>query len=250
MAEAEESVIRISDPQASYLARKSEIDAAVARVLASSQHILGPEVESFEAKFAAYIGAAYGIGVNSGTDALSLALRSLEIGPGDEVITASHTSVATVAAICMAGATPQLVDVDPDWWTIDPDAVEAAVSPRTRAVIAVHLYGQPADMGALTDICSRNSLALIEDCAQAHGATWYGRRVGNIGTIGCFSFYPTKNLGAVGDAGMAVTNDPTLASRLRMLRQYGWDRPQHSVMRGVNSRLDPLQAAILSVKLS
>jgi dTDP-4-amino-4,6-dideoxygalactose transaminase len=245
----QDDIIHTADPRASYLSLKTEIDAAIGDVLAQPNYILGPVVERFETAFADYCDVAHGIGVNSGTDAIHLSLRGLGIGRGDEVITVSHTSVATVAAIVMAGATPVLVEVDPEYWTIDPAAVMAAATPRTRAVVAVHIYGQPADLTSLGQICDRLGLALIEDCAQAHGATWGGKKAGSFGIASCFSFYPTKNLGSIGDGGMILTGDPALAARLRMLRQYGWDRPQNSIVPGWNSRLGPLQAAVLEVKL-
>jgi dTDP-4-amino-4,6-dideoxygalactose transaminase len=244
-----DDMIHTANPRASYLSHKAEIDAALAEVLAQPNYILGPIVESFESAFANYCDVRHGIGVNSGTDALHLALRGLGIGEGDEVITVSHTSVATVAAIEMSGARPVLVEADHEYWTIDPAAVAAAVGPRTKAVIGVHLYGQPADLAGLIEVCDRRALALMEDCAQSHGATWQGRKTGSFGIVSCFSFYPSKNLGTIGDGGMILTNDPALAARLRMLRQYGWDHPQNSVMPGWNSRLGPLQAAILQVKL-
>jgi dTDP-4-amino-4,6-dideoxygalactose transaminase len=243
------SPLLTSDPRAGYLALRREIDAAIRDVLEGPAYILGEAVARFERDFAAYNGARFGIGVNNGTDALHLALRALGIGAGDEVITVAHTAVATVAAIDMAGATPVLADVDPRTRTIDPKAVEALITPRTKAIIAVHLYGHPADLDALQSICAEHGLRFIEDCAQAHAAEWKGRKVGSFGHAAAFSFYPTKNLGAIGDAGMVLTNDEQVADRLRLLRQYGWRTPQHSELRGWNSRLDPLQAAILSVKL-
>ena len=243
-------VIQTANPRASYLALRDEINVALQSILDGTDYILGPAVEGFERSFAAYTGVGHGIGVNNGTDALHLALRGLGIGPGDQVITVSHTAVATVAAIEMSGAAPVLVDIEPRWRTIDPAAVEHAIGPGTRAVIAVHLYGQPADLGALTALCSRRGIALVEDCAQAHGARWNDRMVGSLGDIATFSFYPTKNLGAVGDAGMILTNNPAIAERIRLLRQYGWATPQHSLIPGWNSRLDPLQAAVLQVKLN
>jgi dTDP-4-amino-4,6-dideoxygalactose transaminase len=249
MTTAFESPIFTANPRAGYFALRQEIDAAIADVLAQPHHILGPVVERFEETFARFVGVAHGVGVNSGTDALHLALRGLGVGPGDDVVTASHTSVATVAAIEMSGATPVLVDVEPRWRTIDPAAVEQALGPRTKAVIAVHLYGLSANLDGLQSLCARHGLLLIEDCAQAHGARWRGKIVGAFGVAACFSFYPTKNLGAVGDGGMVVTADPILAERVRSLRQYGWDRPQHSIVPGWNSRLGPLQAAILQAKL-
>lgn len=238
-----------SAPRAAYRALRAEIDAAMREVLDGPGYILGEPVERFERAFAAFCGAGQGIGVNNGTDALHLALRALGVGPGHEVITVSHTAVATVAAVRMAGATPVLADVDPRSRTISPQAAEALVSPRTKAVIAVHLYGHPADLDSLQALCARHGLHLIEDCAQAHAAAWKGRRVGGFGKAAAFSFYPTKNLGAIGDGGMVLTSDAQLADRLRLLRQYGWRTPQRSEIEGWNSRLDTLQAAILSVKL-
>lgn len=242
-------MIPIANPLAGYLASRAEIDEAVRRVLASGRYILGPEVEAFEAEFAAYIGVRFAVGVASGTDALVLALRAAGIGPGDEVVTVSHTAVATVAAIELAGATPVLVDIEPDHYTLDPARLEAAISPRTKAVIPVHLYGQPADLEPILEVSRRHGLRVIEDCAQAHGAAYRGRRVGAWGDLGCFSFYPTKNLGAFGDGGMVVTDDPELAGRLRLLREYGWSERYVSSLPGLNSRLDELQAAVLRVKL-
>jgi dTDP-4-amino-4,6-dideoxygalactose transaminase len=244
-----DEVIQTADPRAAYFALKAEIDAAITDTLAQPHYSLGPIVERFEAAFARYCGVRHGVGVNSGTDAIHLALRGLGIGQDDEVITVSHTSVATVAAIEMSGARPVLVEVDRLFWTIDPGAVIAAITPRTKAVVAVHLYGQSVDIARLADICTQYRLALIEDCAQAHGAFWDGKPLGSFGVASCFSFYPSKNLGTIGDAGMILTNESALAEKLRMLRQYGWDRPQNSVMPGWNSRLGPLQAAILRVKL-
>jgi dTDP-4-amino-4,6-dideoxygalactose transaminase len=241
--------IPLVDLAADYLLAKEEIDEAVSRVLAGGWYILGREVAAFEEEFAAYCGVAHAVGVASGTDAVLLALRALDIGPGDEVITVAHTAVATVAAVALAGARPVLVDVDPADGTMDPAKVEALVTPRTRAILPVHLYGQPAALAPLLDIAGRHSLFLVEDCAQAHGARYRGRPVGGWGHIASFSFYPTKNLGALGDGGAVVTDDPTLAERLRLLRQYGWRERYVSEIAGYNSRLDELQAAVLRVKL-
>lgn len=241
--------IPLADPRASYIAHRTEIDEALSVVFNGPTYILGDVVEGFEREFAQFIGVAHGVGVNNGTDAIHLALRALGIGPGDEVVTASHTAVATVAAIRMCGAEPVLADVTADTYTISPDRVRELITDRTKAVIAVHLYGHPADLGALQLICLEFSLKLIEDCAQAHAAELHGRRLGSWGDVSTFSFYPTKNLGAIGDAGMVLTNDPDLAARVRALRQYGWESPQYSLVEGWNSRLDPLQAAVLSVKL-
>lgn len=214
-------------------------------------YVLGHEVQAFEEEFAAYLGAAQAVGVGNGTDALALALRACAIGGGeeDEVITTAHTAVATVAAIEMAGARPVLVDIEPRTFTLDPQRVVEAITPRTKAIVAVHLYGQPADLDALQEIAATRHLQLIEDCAQAHGATWRGQRVGTFGAAAAFSFYPTKNLGAIGDGGAVVTNSATLAAQVRRLREYGWERRYVSSVPGVNSRLDELQAAILRVKL-
>lgn len=242
-------VVPLADPQANYLASQAEIDTAIRAVLEGSTYILGDHVDRFEKDLAAYVGVAHGVGVNNGTDALHLAIRSLGIGVGDEVVTVSHTAVATVAAIRMSGATPVLADVDLTTYTIDPEAVRALIGPRTKAVIAVHLYGSPAEMEPLMSLCREHGIRLIEDCAQAHGARYQGHMVGSMGDLSTFSFYPTKNLGAIGDGGMVLCNDDGIAKRLRLLRQYGWDTPQHSLIEGWNSRLDPLQAAILGVKL-
>ncbi len=242
-------VILCSNPKAQYLAHKDEIDAAVHRVFDRGSYVLGEEVRAFEHEFAAYCGAAHAIGVNSGTDALIFALRALGIGPGDEVITVSHTAVATVAAIAAAGARPVLVDIDPDSYTIDPMAAERAIGPATKAIVPVHLYGLPADMDAIMRLAAAHELKVVEDCAQATGARHMGRRVGTIGNVGCFSFYPTKNLGAIGDGGAVITNDGHLAERVRRLRQYGWDDARISQEDGLNSRLDEIQAAVLRVKL-
>ncbi|MBM4196672.1 MAG: DegT/DnrJ/EryC1/StrS family aminotransferase [Gammaproteobacteria bacterium] len=243
-------MIHTADPRAGYLALKTEIDAAIARVLEGGQYILGETVERFEREFAAWLGVPQAVGVGNGTDALHLALRALDIGAGDEVIVPSLTAVATVAAVEMAGAEPVLADVDPVWRTLDPAQVAGMASPRTRAVIAVHLYGQPADLDTLGRYARASGAVLIEDCAQAHGARWRGSHVGTVGAAAAFSFYPTKNLGALGDGGLVATADAGLAERLRALRQYGWREPQRSSEPGWNSRLDALQAAVLSVRLA
>jgi dTDP-4-amino-4,6-dideoxygalactose transaminase len=249
MTAPSDDVIHTSSPLAGYQALKTEIDAAIQAVLNQPAHVLAPVVGRFERQFAAFIGVTHGIGVNNGTDALHLSLRALGIGRGDEVITVSHTSVATVAAIEMSGADAVLVDIELPWCTIDPHAAEAAITQRTRAIIAVHLYGQPANLTRLRDIADRNGIALIEDCAQSHGATWNARMTGSWGEASCFSFYPSKNLGTVGDGGMVLTHDAGLASRISSLRQYGWSAPQMSALPGWNSRLGSLEAAILEVKL-
>lgn len=238
-----------ASPLAQYRAHRGPIQAAITRVLENGSYILGEEVKSFERAFADYCGAAHAVGVGSGTDALILALKALGVGPGDEVITVSHTAVATVAAVLACGAVPVLVDVDPAHYTIDPARIEAAITPRGKAIVAVHIYGHPADMDAITAIGRRRRLQVVEDCAQAVGARYRRRRVGSLGDIACFSFYPTKNLGAIGDGGMVITGNADLASWVRRLRQYGWDETRKTHEIGVNSRLDPLQAAILSAKL-
>ncbi len=237
------------DLRAQYRSIRREIDRAVGRVLESGMFILGEEVAAFEGEFAAYCGAARAVGVNSGTAALQLALLACGVGRGDEVITASFTSVATVAAVELTGARPVLVDIDPRRYSLDPEKVAAAVTSRTRAIVPVHLYGFPADLAPLQEIARRVHLFLVEDCAQAHGAVYRGRKVGSWGEAAAFSFYPTKNLGAYGDGGAVVTQDPDLAKRVRLLRQYGWEERQVSQVKGLNSRLDDLQAAVLRVKL-
>jgi dTDP-4-amino-4,6-dideoxygalactose transaminase len=243
-------MILCSNPAFQYLSYKEDIDAAIKRVLESGWYILGKEVKSFEQEFAKYIGADFAKGVASGTDAIMLALKALGIGTGDEVITVSQTAVATVAAIEMTGAKSVLLDIEEDFYTLDAAKIEAAITPQTKAIIAVHLYGQPADLDEILKIASRHNLPVIEDCAQAHGAMYKNKPVGSIGKLGCFSFYPTKNLGAIGDGGMVVTNDADLAAKIEQLRQYGWKERYISEFAGVNSRLDELQAAILRVKLA
>jgi dTDP-4-amino-4,6-dideoxygalactose transaminase len=242
-----------TDPRAGYLERKEAIDAAIARVLASGQYILGSEVEAFEAEFAAWLGVGHAVGVGSGTDALELALRACGIGPGDLVFTVSHTAVATVAAIERAGAVPVLVDIEPGGFTMDPGALEAALqrSPKGRpaAILPVHLYGEAADLGPIINLARRHGMRVIEDCAQSHGAVYRGRATGSIGGIACFSFYPTKNLGALGDAGMTATDDTDLAVALREIREYGWRDRYVSARIGINTRLDPLQAGVLRARL-
>ena len=238
-----------SFPKAQYQAYKAEIDAAIARVLDSGIYILGSEVKAFEEEFAATIGTRHAIGVANGTDALTLALMALDIGAGDEVITVSHTAVATAAAITRTGARPVFVDIEADFLTLDPACLEAAITEKTKAVVAVHLYGQAADLDAIKAIAGDHGIPVIEDCAQAAGATYGAATVGSLGDIGCFSFFPTKNLGAIGDGGAVLTNDDALGERLAGLRQYGWQDDRISHVAGMNSRLDELQAAILRVKL-
>jgi len=246
--------VQPADPRGNYSAHRHEILAAIEGALERGAYILGPEVKAFEGEFAAYLGVREAVGVASGTDALHVALRALGIGPGDSVVTVSHTAVATVAAIEMAGATPVLVDVDEARMTMSAAGLQSALESlasrhRFRAVIPVHLYGLPADMGAILPVARRYGLAVLEDCAQAHGAEIDGKKAGSFGDIAAFSFYPTKNLGAIGDGGAIVTGDPALAARVRELREYGWRERYVSREAGVNSRLDELQAAVLRVKL-
>ena len=242
-----------TDPHAAYLACQPELDAAIHRVLERGRYILGEEVQAFEAEFAAYLGAQHAIGVASGTDALHLALRACGVGAGAEVITVAHTAVATVAAIAQAGATPVLVDVDPHTFTLAPAALAGALTPRTRAIVPVHLYGQPADMTVLLACARAHHLLVIEDCAQAHGAeclfgaAW--QKVGTLGDAAAFSFYPTKNLAAFGDGGCVLTNQGAVAEQVRLLREYGWRERYVSSVPGWNSRLDEIQAAVLRVQL-
>lgn len=228
---------------------KPEIDTAIERVLQRGWFILGPECEAFETEFADYIGVPYAVGCNSGTDAIELAFRALGIGEGDEVITAPLTAAFGVFAITAAGATPVFVDINPRTYNLDANRVEAAITSRTRAIMPVHLYGQPADMGTLLEIAEQYDLRIVEDCAQAHGATYRGQRVGSLGDVAAFSFYPTKNLGAYGDGGMVVTSSQAVAERLKMLRNGGQRTRYAHEIYGINSRLDEMQAAILSVKL-
>lgn len=237
------------DLAAQYRMLKREIDGAILDVLASGHYVQGDAVEAFEREFAAFSGARYGVGVNSGTSALHLALLAAGVGPGDEVITVPLTFVATVAAIGYTGARPVLVDIEPRSFTMDPAQLEPAIGPRTKAIVPVHLYGQPAEMDAITAIARRHGLVVVEDAAQAHGALFRGRRAGSIGDLACFSFYPSKNLGACGEAGMVLTGSVGYAETLRALRDHGQDRKYHHVRRGFNYRLDALQAAILRVKL-
>jgi dTDP-4-amino-4,6-dideoxygalactose transaminase len=228
---------------------RDELDTALARVLDSGWFVLGGEGKAFEQELAAACGATHAVGVGSGTDAIELALRALGIGPGDEVVTQANTCVPTVAAIERAGATPVLCDVEAAAGTMDPESLRQALGARTRAVIPVHLYGQCADVSAIANVCSDVGVVVVEDCAQAIGAELRGKPAGTMGKLGCFSFYPTKNLGALGDAGAVVTDDAELAERLRLVRQYGQtDRYRH-VTEGVNSRLDELQAAVLRARL-
>ena len=239
-----------TDPHASYLAHKGEIDRAISAVLDRGRYILGPEVEAFEREFAVYLGVKHIIGVGSGTDALRLALESAGVRAGDTVATVSHTAVATVAAIELAGAIPVLVDIDPATFTIDCSRLEGVLrARRVSAIVPVHLYGHPANMPAIVELARRYQTTVIEDCAQSHGAFVDGRKTGSFGAAAAFSFYPTKNLGALGDGGAIGTNDSGIAERARLLREYGWTPRYVSQIPGMNTRLDELQAAILRVKL-
>ena len=242
-------MIPFVDLKAQYQSIKTEVNQAIQGVLESCQFTLGSEVAKFEEEFAAYCGAKLGIGVNSGTSALHLALLAADIGPGDEVITVPFTFVATVSAIHYAGATPVFVDVDPKTFNMDPAAVEAAITPRTRAILPVHLHGQTAEMEPILAIARKHGLLVIEDAAQAHGAEYRGQRAGSLGDMACFSFYPGKNLGAYGEGGMVVTDNPDYARKIRMLRDWGAEKRYHHELKGYNYRLEGIQGAVLRVKL-
>ncbi|HTI87736.1 MAG TPA: DegT/DnrJ/EryC1/StrS family aminotransferase [Alphaproteobacteria bacterium] len=256
------ATIRIpqTDPKAGVLAQRTEIDAAIARAIDGGRYILGDEVASFEREFAAFAKASHGVSVANGTDALEVSLRAMGLPPGSGVVTVSHTAVATVAAIERAGLTPVLADIDAETYTMAPEALRRAVSgdvrggagarPVIRVAIPVHLYGQMAAMTEIGEIARSESLRMIEDCAQAHGAALGGKPVGSFGDAAAYSFYPTKNLGAIGDGGFITTNDASLAERIKMVREYGWKSRYVSDITGLNSRLDELQAAILRVKLT
>lgn len=237
------------DLQAQYRSIKDEVDTAVLGVMSRGDFILGRAVTEFEEAFAEYCEAEYAVGVDSGYSALELALLAYDIGPGDEVITAANTFIATTLAISNGGAKPVLVDIDPDTYNIDPEQIEAAITPATRAIMPVHLYGQPADMDPIMEIARRHNLLVIEDAAQAAGACYKRRRIGGIGHAAGFSFYPGKNLGAYGDAGAVVTNDPAVADKVRLLRNIGQRVKYHHDVKGFNHRLDTMQAAVLQVKL-
>ena len=237
------------DPRPEYRAHKAELDAAVLGVLERGWYIQGEEHRAFEAEFAEFCGARHGIGVASGTDALRIALWALGVGPGDEVVTVANAGVYTAAVVREVGARPVFVDVDPATRTLAPNLVEAALTPRTRVVMPVDLYGHPADLDAMLEVVRPRGIKLLEDCAQAHGARYKGKPVGSLADVAAFSFYPTKNLGAYGDGGLIATSDDELADRARLLRSYGWRRRYLSEIHGTNSRLDEIQAAILRVKL-
>lgn len=241
--------ISFLDMSRQFAAMREEVDAAMARVFSRAWFILGEELEAFEKEFAAYLGAQHGAGVGSGTEALHLALLACGVEPGDEVITVPNTAVPTISAISFANAIPMLVDIDPVTYTMDVTKVEAAITPRTKVLMPVHLYGQSADMAPLLEIARRHNLCVIEDACQAHGATYGSAKAGTLGDAGCFSFYPSKNLGAYGDGGFVCTNNPEIAERLRLLRNYGQTRRYYHATKGFNSRLDELQAAVLRAKL-
>ena len=241
--------VPLIDLGAQYRTIQQEIDQAVAQVLQQGQFVLGPQVSAFEQEAAAYLGTDYAVGVASGTDALVLALRALGIGPGDEVIVPAYTFFATAEAVLLIGALPVYVDIDADTYCLDVRHVAQRITARTRAIIPVHLYGHPADMTPLLELARAHKLKVIEDNAQAFGAEYNGRKTGGLGDVGCLSFFPSKNLGAYGDAGMLVTNDPDVAERVRMLRTHGWRKKYYPELVGYNSRLDELQAAVLRVKL-
>lgn len=243
-------MIPLLDLKAQYRQIKPEVDAAIMRVIESTQFVLGPDVAAFEDRFAAYCNVEHCRAVNSGTSALHLALLAAGIGAGDEVITVSMTFVATTAAILYSGARPVFVDVDPVTWTMDPALIEAAITPRTKAILPVHLHGLMADMDPIMEIARRHGLVVIEDAAQAHGAEYKGRRAGSIGDLGCFSFYPGKNLGAYGEGGAVVTNQPDLARRLSLLRDWGQESKYNHVVAGFNYRMDGIQGAVLNVKMN
>jgi len=242
-------MIPFVDLKTQYLGIKDEVDAAIRGILETCQFTLGAEVAAFEREFAAFQQAAHGIGVNTGTSALHLSLLAAEIGKGDEVITVPFTFMATASAIDYTGAKPVFVDIDPVTFNMDPDAIEAAITPRTRAIVPVHLYGQPADMDPIMAVARKHKLLVIEDACQAHAAEYKGRRVGSIGDLGCFSFYPGKNLGAYGEGGMVVTNNAEYARKVRMLRDWGAEKKYHHVLKGYNYRLEGIQGAVLRVKL-
>jgi dTDP-4-amino-4,6-dideoxygalactose transaminase len=242
-------VIPFLDLQAQYRHIKPEIDAAITRVIDSAQFVLGPEVAAFEERFADYCKTRYCVALNSGTSALHLALLAAGVGPGDEVITVSMTFVATTAAILYCGAKPVFIDIDHDTWTMNPNLVETVVTPRTKAILPVHLHGLMADMDPIMEVARRYGLVVIEDAAQSHGADYKGRSAGSIGEIGCFSFYPGKNLGAYGEGGAAVTNDPELARRMTLLRDWGQESKYYHILPGYNYRMDAIQGAVLNVKM-
>ena len=242
--------IPFGDLKRQYIAHQSEIDQAIQTVLNSGWFVLGEQGRTFEAAFAHYCGAKHGVGVGSGTDAIHLGLRACGIQKGDEVITVANTATPTASGISLAGATPIFVDIDPHTYTLDPQKIEPALTPRTKAIVPVHLYGQAANMEAILSIAQKHHLSVIEDCAQAHGTLYGHQKVGTLGDVGCFSFYPSKNLGALGDAGLVITNQDRIAHQLQLLRNYGSVTRDVHEIEGANSRLDEMQAAILNTKLT
>lgn len=242
-------MIPFLDLKRQYTSIKPEIDDAIQRVIERQQFVLGDEGRLFEQEFSRYCGVKFGVGVASGTDAIHLGLRALGISSGDEVITAPNTAVPTVSAILSVGARPVFVDIDEKFYTLDPSKVEDAITSKTKAIIPVHLYGHPCDMDHILEIANKHNLKVVEDCAQAHGSLYKGKKVGSLGDIGCFSFYPSKNLGAYGDAGMVVTNIKEVAEKLKLLCNYGLTKRYDYILKGFNSRLDEIQAAVLRVKL-
>jgi dTDP-4-amino-4,6-dideoxygalactose transaminase len=243
-------MIPFVDLRAQYLSLKDDIDRAVLNVFDTTQFVLGTDVKAFEQLFATYTATGDAIGVNSGTSALHLALLAAGVGRGDEVITTPFTFIATVSAIDYCGATPVFVDIDPATHTIDPAAIEAVITPRTKAILPVHLHGRPADMDPIMAVAAAHGLMVVEDAAQAHGAEYKGRRIGSIGHLGCFSFYPGKNLGAYGEGGAVTTNDPALAKTIRTLRDWGAEKRYHHDLKGFNYRLEGVQGAVLTVKMA
>jgi dTDP-4-amino-4,6-dideoxygalactose transaminase len=237
------------DLKRQYQAVKADIDEAVRRVVESGYYVGGPEVRAFEEEWARYCGTAHCVALANGTDSLNLSLRALDIGPGDEVVTVAFTLSATLDAIVATGARPVLVDVDPETYTMDSRLLERAISPHTRAILPVHIYGHPADMDAILAVARRDSLPVVADSCEAHGTLYKGKQVNSLATASCFSFYPTKNLNAMGDAGAVVTDDAAIAERLRLLRGHGWDTRFHSAVSSMNSRMDEIQAAVLRAKL-
>ncbi len=243
-------MIFCSNPKKQYLSYKEEIEDAIKRVLSSGKYILDKEVIKFEEEFSKFIGVNYGIGVGSGTEALHIALQACGIGSGDEVITVSHTAVATAVGISLSGAKPVFVDIEPNFYCMDPKKIQKTISNRTKAIVPVHLYGCPVEMDIIHKIAKENNLKIIEDCSQAHGAIYKNKRVGSFGDLSIFSFYPTKNLGAIGDGGIVVTNNLKLAENCRLIREYGWKKRYISFSKGWNSRLDEIQASVLRIKLN
>jgi len=249
MAEAKPAGVPFLDLKLHHRAIWAELCEAMENVASQAQFILGPAVDRFEKAFADYVGVQHCVGVNNGTSALHMALRACDVGPGDEVITTPHTWISTTWAISYVGATPVFVDIDPATYNLDPSRVERAITPKTKAILPVHLYGQACDLDALRTIADKHGLVLMEDAAQAHGAVYNGRRIGSIGKVGCFSFYPGKNLGAFGEGGAVVTDDEALAARIRRLRDHAQDGRHHHVELGYNTRMEGIQGAVLEVKL-